>query len=348
MHYSLFPVHCFLFMNKIICIGSSCKDIFFPTSEGVITETPEDVLSQKKISFELGAKYKIEERYEALGGCAANVASGLSRLGVETACYSHIGDDQAAQWIKNELEKIGVDTSLISQEKNCPSDMSAIIVDKNSADRVIFSNQKANSFLEINPQEINETGWYFIGDLHGDWEKDLGIVFDVAEKNSINVSWNPRQANIHDNVKRIIEFIPKTKILLLNKDESMEIVSNLGEKCSAEEINQEEFLAKKLFEFGSKIVVITDGIRGAWAYDGNEFLFVPGIKVNAVDSTGAGDSFGSGFLAAHIKGKNIKECLEWGIANSSNVVQFYGAIEGLMGEDEIIKAIDKIKVEEIS
>lgn len=320
---------------EIICLGSACKDVFFPTAEGKVIDAPEDLLAQKKIEFELGAKYKIETRYEALGGCAANVACGLSKLGIKTACYSHIGDDGIAQWIKNELQKNGVDTNLMTYEKNCPSDMSAIVIDKSSADRVIFSNQKANSFLEIKPEEINETRWYFIGDLHGDWEKDIDVIFDASEKNNIKVAWNPRGVNIHENVKKIIECIPKTEILFLNKDESIEIVSGLEKKFSAEEMNQEEFLAKKICELGAKTIVITDGVRGAWAYEGKELLFIPGRKVNAVDSTGAGDSFGSAYLAACIKGKNMKECLEWGIANSSNSVQYYGSIEGLLNENEI-------------
>jgi sugar/nucleoside kinase (ribokinase family) len=320
--------------HEVICIGSACKDVFFPTSEGKIIDTPEDLLAQKKIEFELGAKYKIETRYEALGGCAANVACGLSRLGIKTACLSHIGDDIIADWIKGELEKNGVSTSPISQEKNCPSDMSAIVIDTNSADRVIFSNQKANSFLVIDSSVIKETAWYFVGDLHGEWENHLDIIFDAAGKNGIKIAWNPRQANIHDNVKKIIECIPKTDILFLNKDESIEIINSL-EKHLTEELDQEEFLAKKLFELGAKIAVITDGIRGAWAYDGKELLFVPGRKVNAVDSTGAGDSFGSAYLAAHVKEKSREDCLKWGINNGSSVVQHYGSIEGLLDEKSI-------------
>jgi sugar/nucleoside kinase (ribokinase family) len=323
--------------HKIICIGSACKDVFFPTSEGKVIDTPEDLLAQKKIEFELGAKYKIETRYETLGGCAANVASGLSKLGVKTVCYSHIGDDYIAEWIKKELNKNGVDTSLISNEKNCPSDMSAIIIDKNSADRVIFSNQKANSFLEIDSNEMKETAWYFIGDLHGEWENNLDIIFDAAKKNSVKTAWNPRQANIHDNVKKIIDCIPETNILFLNKDESIEIINGLEAKYTVEELDREEFLTKKLCDLGAKLAVITDGVRGAWAFDGKELAFVSGKKVNAVDSTGAGDSFNSAFLAAYLKEKDLNECLKWGIINSSNVVQYYGAIEGLLDENKITK-----------
>ncbi|HPN96590.1 MAG TPA: carbohydrate kinase family protein [Candidatus Moranbacteria bacterium] len=322
-------------MRQIISIGSICKDIFFPTSEGKIEETPEDIMAQKKITFELGAKYKIEERYEALGGCAANVAAGLARLGIEASCYSHIGSDEISSWMKKELEKNGVGAELVSQEPDCRSDMSAIIVDKESGERIIFTNQKANGKLEIIPENIQKTEWIFIGDLHGDWEKDLDVIFAAAQENGIKVAFNPRQSNIHDNVQKIVEMISKTQILFLNKDESIEIVSSLGENLADSQINSEEFLAEKLKSLGAEIVSITDGKRGAWATDGENKIFIPGMEVGAVDSTGAGDSFSSGFLAAHIKGKSLEEATKWGISNSSSVVQFYGAIEGLLDENKI-------------
>ena len=82
---------------------------------------------------------------------------------------------------------------------------------------------------------------------------------------------------------------------------------------------------------------MTDGVRGAWASDGTETFFVPGRKVKALDSTGAGDAFASGFLGSYLKEKTLKECLDWGIANSSNEVQFYGSIDGLLDEEGILK-----------
>ena len=72
-------------MKQVICIGSGSKDIFFPTTEGITQETPDDLTAQKKIIFELGAKYHIDNRFESLGGCAVNQACGLRRLGFVVA-----------------------------------------------------------------------------------------------------------------------------------------------------------------------------------------------------------------------------------------------------------------------
>lgn len=326
-------------MKKIVCIGQSCKDTFFPTVEGKIIDTPKDLMAQKKIEFELGAKYKVEERFEALGGCAANVAVGLAKLGIEPVCYSHIGDDYISSWILEQLKKNKVDTSYITKEPNCPSDLSAIIVDKDSGERIIFSNQVANAKLKIEPEKIEKTEWFFIGDLHGDWKKHLNIILETARKNNIRVAYNPRQANIHDDVETVVEIISGCNILFLNKDESIEVLSGTGNKYPEKELNDESFLLKELNKLGSGVVAITDGVRGAWATNGKDVVHIPGIKVEAKDSTGAGDAFTSAFLAAHIKGKSLAECVWWGIANSSSEVQFYGSIEGLLDEENIKKII---------
>lgn len=330
---------------KVICIGSSTKDIFFPTSEGVIINTPEDITSQRKIAFELGAKFKIENRYEAAGGVAANVSQGLARLGIEVGCYSKIGDDALGEWIKKEIDKEGVNTEFVKKKKDCVSDLSAIIVDSRSGERIIFSNQKANGGLEIMPDEIKNSEWIFIGDLHGEWGKILDDIFKVAEENNIKIAFNPRQSNIHDDAKKIIEAIGKCEILLVNKDEAIEIVKNSQLPISNSQLlNDEIYLIKELEKLGPAVVAITDGKRGAWARDGNKIYFSSSTENSPADTTGAGDAFSSGFLAALIRQKTTEESLKWGIANGGNVVKYYGAKEGLLSESDIIKKVETIKV----
>lgn len=332
--------------KKIICIGSACKDIFFPTAEGKITETPDDLLSQRKISFELGAKYKIEERFETLGGCAVNVACALAKLEIQSGCYSKLGSDDAGQWIKNKLQEYGIAQELIAIEKDFASDLSAIIVDEGSGDRIIFSNQKVNGTLQIDAEKIKEAEWLFIGDLHGDWENHLEKIFHLSEENKIKVAFNPRQSNIHNNVQKVIQNIPHSEIVFLNKDEALEIVSSLG-SFSKENLNEEKFLIAELKKTGGKIIVITDGVNGAWAMQEEKILFVPAIKVKACDSTGAGDAFCGAFWGAYLKGEKIEECLKWGIINGGSVVQFYGGQRGLLPEEDLRKEAQKIEVKEI-
>jgi sugar/nucleoside kinase (ribokinase family) len=332
--------------GKIICVGSACKDIFFPTSEGKISATPEDLLSQKKISFELGAKYKIEERFESLGGCAVNVACALAQLGIAPDCYSKLGDDHNGRWIRSKLEEYGVKQELITTEKYFASDLSAIIVDETSGERIIFSNQKVNGTLQIDPENLKKAKWIFIGDLQGAWEEHLQNIFQIAKKNKIRIVFNPRQNNIHDNVQKIREYLPYAEIVFLNKDEALEIVSTQG-NFSKEKLTDEKFLITELKKIGGRIVVMTDGSMGAWAMQEEKIFFVPAIKVKAYDSTGAGDAFSGAFWGAYLKGEKIAECLKWGIVNGGSVVQFYGGQRGLLSEADLRKDAKNLEVKEI-
>jgi ribokinase len=323
-------------MYEIICFGSAGKDIFFPTSGGDVIETPDDLTSQKKIAFELGAKIKIENRFESLGGCAANVAVGLSRLGIKATCVSNIGDDAMGEWIIDELKNNNIGVDFISKDVNKKSDLSAILVDEKSADRVIFTNKNSSGKLKLNREEFGDAKWFFISDVHGNWEFQVEEIIKMAQEEKKHIAFNPREVCIQENSQKVISFIRCCELVFLNKDEAIEIISQIG-KFSAIEMDDENFLLKEVRKLGVGVIALTDGVRGAWASDGSEIYFISGREVNAVDSTGAGDAFASGFLGAYFKEKTLKECLEWGIANSSHEVQFYGAIEGLLDEKNISK-----------
>lgn len=333
-------------MSKIICIGSSAKDIFYPTGEGQIIETPDDLESQKKFCFEFGAKYQIDDRFESIGGCAANVACSLACLGLETACYTKIGDDYIGKWIKEEMEKNKIITSLVEVEKNCKSDLSAIIIDQNSGEHTIFFNRDANEKLEIFADKLFGAEWFFVSALNGKWEENADKIIEIAKKNNTRIAMNPGQANMKENYQKVIKIIKNSEIIVSNKDEAIEIVDKLGE-FSKDELGNETFLIKKIAELGPKIVAITDGIRGAWGLDGNQILHVDALVRKAVDTTGSGDAFASGFLAAHLKEKDLAEALKWGIINSSNSVTEYGGQKGLLTQEKIEKLLSQVNVEKL-
>jgi ribokinase len=332
---------------KILCVGSATKDIFFPTGEGAIIETPDETLSQKKIAFELGAKFQIEDRYETLGGCVVNAACGLVKLGEKADCYAGIGEDSTGEWIKKNIAKEGIGTDNIVIVKGALSDLSAIVVDANSGERIIFSNHGACKKFNVEEDKLDGYEWIFVGDLSGEWKKVLKTILKKIEEKPIKIAFNPRQQMIHDDVEDVCAMIAKTEILFMNKDEALEAAINMPDNLSKEELNDECFLIKKIKKLKAGTVVITDGIRGAWGFDGKELLHVDALVREAVDTTGAGDAFASGFLAAYLKGKDLAEALKWGIINSSNSVTEYGGQKGLLTQEKIEEIIPKIDVEKL-
>ncbi len=328
-------------MAKILAIGSVTKDTFLPTSEGVLIETPEDLLSQKKIAFELGAKYHISDKHEALGGCSINVAVGMVKLGFEVQCYAPIGEDETGKWIKKELqrEKIGIEKLVVIARH--ASDASSIVVDENSGDRVIFSGHDASEKFEIKSERIEDCDLVFVGDLSGDWKKNLDTIISVAKAKKIPIAFNPREKAIQEDSQKIIEASSACDFLFINKDEALEILAGIQRNVSESETD----LIKEFQKIGVKTVVLTDGVRGAWAGEKNEILHAEAIlQMATVDTTGAGDAFVSGFLAAYLKERDLAVALKWGIANSSSSVTQYGGQAGLLNESEIGDFIGKIAV----
>lgn len=332
---------------KVLCIGSATKDIFFVTNEGVAIETPNDILSQKKIAFELGAKYQIGQRHETPGGCVVNVGCGLVKLGEKADCYAGIGEDDCGEWIKKNIAKEGIGVDDIIVVKNTLSDLSAIVVDSESGERIIFSNHDACKKFSVEKDKLNNHEWIFVGDLSGDWRENLKTILEKIEQNPIKIAFNPRQQMIHDGMEDVSVIIARTDILFMNKDEALETVVNMQGNFSKEELDNECFLLKKIKELKAEIIVITDGIRGAWGFDGKQILHVDALVRKAVDTTGAGDAFASGFLAAHLKGKDIGEALQWGIINSSNSVTEYGGQKGLLTQEKIEEFVSKVNIEKL-
>ncbi len=318
---------------EVICIGSSSKDIFFPTDEGIIFETPDDITAKEKIAFELGGKYRVADRYEAIGGVAANVACGLARLGRSVATYSCIGGDEIGRYIMHELDRIGVATDLLTTYPDAKTDLSAIIVVMETGERTIFHNRDANERLVVESSRLKGAEWLFVSALNGDWHANLLAIREAKKQYGQKLALNPGQHNIREDAKYIFEMLPEVDVLLLNKDEAIELLMQSSPRPTDDELNDEAFLLRSLARHGVKMIGMTDGKRGAWGYDGTELWYCPiHTRTTVVDSTGAGDAFGSGFFGAHLAGRTLPEALACGIANSGSVVGEYGAIEGLLDE----------------
>ncbi len=328
---------------RVICIGSTSKDIFFPTDEGIVIETPEDITAKEKVAFELGGKYRVDDRYEAVGGVAANVATGLSRLGHRAACYSKVGGDDIGRWVIENLKKENVDREHLFVEPGIKTDLSAIIVLTQNAERTIFHNRDANERLEVFEDQLTETEWLFVSALNGDWQDNIGKILSAKRKGNLKLALNPGQHNIKSDADTVLGVVAETDILLLNKDEAIELALQADAPLSGESLDDEKFLLEFLFRNGAQMIGMTDGKRGAWGYDGREYWYCPiHTRSKAIDSTGAGDAFGSGFFGAILLGKTLGEALAYGMANSGSVVGYYGAGEGLLRKDEIERIVSHI------
>ncbi len=329
---------------KVICIGSCSQDIFFPSDEYVVYDTPEDITSKQKAAFEIGGKFRVPDRYEAIGGVAANVSIGLARLGVVSACYTHIGRDRLGDWVLQELKKESVLTQLVQRESGIKTDLSAIVVLVKSGDRIIFHNRDANERLRVDAEKLMRAEWIFMSALNGDWKTNIAKIISCLDRSSIRFAINPGQHNLKDDPKLLSSLIARADVVVLNKDEAIELLVH-ETTIDRSRLDDERFLLESILAKGARCIGMTDGVRGAWATDGTDFLFAPIHTLGpVVDSTGAGDAFSSGFLAGRVHGASLRESLAMGMLNSGGVVTRYGTIDGLQTEASCRNLLGEVEV----
>jgi fructokinase len=174
-------------------------------------------------------------------------------------------------------------------------------------------------------------------------------LLELKEKYDFALAFNPGQHNIKEDADLILQATAQSDVLLLNKDEAIELILKTQKEISRERLDDEKFLLQALKNSGAGIIGMTDGKRGAWSFDGKEYWHCPIHTSNGlVDSTGAGDAFGSGFFSALLEEKPIDYALRYGIANSGSVIGAYGAIVGLLTKNEMEGVIGKIIPERLN
>lgn len=324
--------------STVFCVGSMGKDIFLPTNEGVVGKATKGIKTNKQWAFGYGSKIHIEDRFQAPGGCACNVSVGLQRLTIDAKAYGLTGEDADGKWIASELASAGVDVQYIQTAQESITDSSMILVHTPSGERTIFVNRDVGEHFILQSSILQEAPWLFIGSLYGTMiRENMSTIHDVLTTSSTKLLYNPGMRNIQMQPRTVCDLIHHASILFVNKVEAKAIVQELTTGYNGDELEQESFLLDALWKQAKPdtTVVLTAGSLGAWAKNKNEQLYIQIKEREIIDTTGAGDAFASGFAAAHIFGLNLKQCLQWGGANSHNVIGYYGAHKGLLYKSEL-------------
>lgn len=319
-----------------IAIGGATRDISFFTDRGVIINNRRDVLRQKLLAFESGAKIKVDKFYYSFGGGAANAAVNLAHFGFKTACLAAIGDDEGGREIIANFKRRGVRTELVEKIKGEESGTTFDLIDP-TGERILFVERGANRELSIHADDLRylkKAKNVYLASLSGNWVPVLRRIFSALDPRKTNLIWNPGGKQYEKGLKFLSPFLKKTTVFALNKDEAIELVlSSVKHKhLKMSELNQTENLLKIIFNFGPQIVLITAGREGAYAYDGHQVYRRHILKeVRRVDTTGVGDVFNSTFAAGlEIYDGNIDRALSLSLRNAASKIAHIGAQNGLI------------------
>lgn len=331
----------------IITIGGATYDItFFPNEkEMFLIDNKQDILRQKLLAFEHGAKINAEKVVYGFGGGAANTAVSFANFGLKTAAIVAIGNDIFGAEIVSNFKKRKACIDLIQKISRRASDLAVIIIGPDK-DRVIFFDNKIKNKLRLNRKgiaAIKNTKWAYLASLSGDWRKILTEVFSVKNKKpDLKIAWNPGQSQLVGGLNELSGFLKQTEVLILNQDEAIQLaMSDLDAREKKIDLNNVKILLPLIKNYGPKIVVITCGKDGAWAYDGIKTRYTAIIENQTrVDTTGVGDAFGSSFVAGlELFNSDIDKAMKLGILNTASVVAAPGAQNGLLSRKDLKKII---------
>lgn len=320
----------------IITIGSVTRDVFLKSGDFKIVQD-EAFRTGRAGCFVLGAKFEIPEVVFASGGGGTNAAVTFARQGFKTGCVGRIGDDEVGHGIIEELKDERVD-DLFQRDKKYNTAYSTILVALDG-ERTILEYRGANDYL--NNEEIDfenlKSKWVYIDSLAGNI-KLLEHILNWANKNGIKTAFNPGKRMINMGEK-LQPFLNKVDVFLANEDESA-LIAGIEYKKE----NEPEIFAK-LDKIVRGIIVMSKGPRGVEVSDGKNH-YIAGVPDSpVVERTGAGDSFGSGFVCGYIhSGGDIEYAIQLGTANATSVVQYFGSKKGILKKGDWGE-YPKIKVE---
>lgn len=320
--------------NKIdlLSIGDASMDVFLAPSE---VETMCSVNKKEcTVSFGYGDKIPVKHMEWSVGGNAANNAVGAKRLGINVGLLLTLGDDLVGNQITERLKVEGIDLSMVIQQPSTTSNFSTAIT--YGGERTIFTYHAPRSY-EF-PVQLPAIPWIYLTSMGESFRPFYNHMIDYLKKNpSVKLAYNPGSRQLRAGMEGIGDILGMTHLIFVNREEAEKLTS-MGDSHG-----KEKDLLINLSKLGPKICVITDGQEGALTYDGTNLLKCNVFPMDAYERTGAGDSFGSGFLAALIQGKTTEEALVWGTVNSASVIAYVGAQKGLLHAAEMPEWLARAK-----
>ncbi|CAN5717339.1 carbohydrate kinase family protein [soil metagenome] len=281
------------------------------------------------ICMSWGDKIPYDSATEVAGvGNAANAAVSAARLGIKAGLFTWTGADNDGNRNKDCLVSEGVDTTYLSQAEGIPSNHDYVLWYLNERTILI----KHSQFPYALPENLIAPRYLYLSSL-GDpsGATHHAIAAWVKSHPETKLMFQPGQ-EIGFGRELMAPVYAAAYLCVCNKEEAERVLGH----TTSQDVKD---LLTQITALGPTVVIITDGLNGAYAYDGTNTYKVPLYPDTRgpFERTGAGDAFASSVATALTLGKPLEEALMWGPVNSMSVVQDVGAQKGLLTRAQIEK-----------
>jgi ribokinase len=285
-----------------------------------------------KLCMRFGDKipYESAEICRAVGN-SANAAVAAARLGLDSHLLAYIGDDEVGKGDLEELTKNNVKTDLMQTVPGMASNYHYVLW--YDVERTILV--KHTEFPYALPKDMPEPKWIYLSSLASNSAPyHTEIAQYLKSHENVKLAFQPGTFQMKLGIDLMKAIYDRTELFFCNVEEAERILEVTGHDLPAHEEGKVKLMTM-LRALGPKIIIMTDGIKGAYAYDGTDAWFMPVYPHVPIERTGAGDAFSSTLTVALAKGMTLSEALTWAPINSMSVVQQVGAQKGLLTEEKL-------------
>lgn len=307
-----------------LAVGDVVTDAFIRLKEASVHCTINREKCEICMAFTDKVPYESVTIVPAVGN-SANAAVSAARLGLTSALVSDVGSDYFGTECLEALKAERVATEFVRAHEGQKTNYHYVLWYED--DRTILV--KHEEFPYALP-DVDDPGWVYLSSLG---EHSLpyheAIIDYLGKRPAVKLAFQPGTFQMKFGRERLRRIYERADVFFCNTGEARKILRT--------EEQDNKNLLRAMHALGPKIAVITDGVKGAYAFDGKEALFMrayPDPKP-PFERTGAGDAFSSTFTVALALGFDIRTALRWGPVNSMSVVQQVGAREGLLTREQL-------------
>src|SRR3989339_390654 len=299
-------------MFDVLTIGAATRDVFLLSKHFTLLRSE---LFETGVGecVSLGSKIEIETIVPTTGGGATNAAVTFARLGFKTATVCRIGADGAGRDVVAELKKENISSKYVRVTKKGLTAYSTLLTAPSGERTVLVYRGVSSSFVSTDIPWGIKTRWMYLTSLGG----NLSLVSQIIRqsiKSETKIAWNPGRQELEKGMPAFKKILSGVSILILNREEA----KFLAGKNEIPEITA-------ILSNPNRLLLITDGEKGAYVHKDGKTSFLPSSGKKALSRTGAGDAFGSGFVAGWMKTGSLDYALKVASANAESVIQHVGA-----------------------